>query len=193
MVAAGVGLVCVLGTAGITEAHCDALDGPVVKAARAALEAGDVTPVLRWVPATSEPEVKEAFARTRKVRSLGPDAGELADRWFLETVVRIHRLSEGAGFDGLKPAGGIDPVIQAADASVDKGTGDALAHRLTAALEEGLRHRFDKVLAAAREADQSVAAGRAFVAAYVDYVHFVENAHKAIVAEGGAHDAHVGR
>jgi len=38
-------------------AHCDTLDGPVVLAARKALETGKVNPVLAWVPAA------EAHAR----------------------------------------------------------------------------------------------------------------------------------
>ena len=45
-------------------AHCDALDGPVVRAARSALAARDVTPVLRWVRPADEAEVKAAFDRT---------------------------------------------------------------------------------------------------------------------------------
>jgi len=32
----------------ISGAHCDTLEGPVVKAAKVALEKGDVTPVLKW-------------------------------------------------------------------------------------------------------------------------------------------------
>jgi hypothetical protein len=34
---------------GTVRAHCDTLDGPVVKTAQEALEKGDVTPVLKWV------------------------------------------------------------------------------------------------------------------------------------------------
>ena len=38
-------------------AHCDTLDGPVVKTARAALEKGDVTPILKWVTNEYETEI----------------------------------------------------------------------------------------------------------------------------------------
>ena len=34
---------------GVARAHCDTLDGPVVTTAKAALEKGDVTPLLKWV------------------------------------------------------------------------------------------------------------------------------------------------
>ena len=42
-------------------AHCDTLDGPVVKDARAALEGGKLAPVLAWVQPSDEAEVRAAF------------------------------------------------------------------------------------------------------------------------------------
>ena len=42
-------------------AHCDGLDGPVVMAARKALETGNVNLVLIWVQKASEPEIRTAF------------------------------------------------------------------------------------------------------------------------------------
>ena len=63
-------------------AHCDTLDGPVVIDARGALEKGDVTPVLKWVQAADEAELREAFAKARAVRKLNPEAKALADTYF---------------------------------------------------------------------------------------------------------------
>jgi len=40
--------------------HCDTRDGPVVRAARVALETGNVNFVLIWVPESAENELKEA-------------------------------------------------------------------------------------------------------------------------------------
>lgn len=47
-------------------AHCDTLDGPVVKDAKAALETKDVTPVLKWVAKEREEGVKAAFDNALK-------------------------------------------------------------------------------------------------------------------------------
>ena len=77
-------------------AHCDALDGPVVKEAQLALEKGDVTPLLKWVTKEQENDIRNAFAQTLSVRTKGKDARELADRFFFETLVRVHRAGEGA-------------------------------------------------------------------------------------------------
>jgi hypothetical protein len=97
-------------------AHCDTMNGPVVKDAQAALAKGDVTPVLRWVTPDKEREIREAFQHTLTVRALGPAAQKLADRFFFETLVRIHREGEGAPYTGLKRGGvEIEPAIAASD------------------------------------------------------------------------------
>jgi hypothetical protein len=157
--------------------HCDTLDGPVVLAAKAALQKGDVTPVLKWVKPADEKEIREAFAKTLKVRALGDDARDVADLHFFETLVRVHRAGEGVGYTGLKPAGEIDPGIAAADKALGQGSADKLAADLSAAVVAGLRDRFARVIAAKPHADDSVDAGRAYVAAYVEYIHYVEAVH----------------
>jgi hypothetical protein len=65
-------------------AHCDGLDGPVVNAARRALETGDEKPVLVWVQERDGAEIKRALSRTLAVRRLGSEAKELADLYFFE-------------------------------------------------------------------------------------------------------------
>lgn len=176
---------------GTAFAHCDALDGPVVKAARAALEARNVTKVLAWVPAEHEADVRDAFNRTLQVRHLGPDAQALADTWFFETLVRIHRAGEGAQFDGLKPAGHIEPLVAAVDDTLETGVVDGLLAKVTAHVSGGVRERFLSAREARTHADDSVEAGRHFVAAYVKYQHYVEALHQAALGSSAAHGANV--
>ncbi len=170
-------------------AHCDSMDGPVVKAAQHALETGNVNLVLVWVRAQDEPEIRSAFARVLEVRRLGPEARGLADSWFFETLVRVHRAGEGAPYTGLKPAGQ-EPVtgIAAADRALEAGTVEALAHQLAEHAATAVRERFARVQAASGYDPADVAAGRAYVHAYVEYIHFVENVHGLI--HGGGGDMH---
>lgn len=167
-------------------AHCDTLNGPVVSAARLALQRGDIGPVLKWVKPEAEPELRAAFRRTLAVRSRGADAKALADTYFFETLVRLHRAGEGAPYTGLKPAGAVPPVLEAADRALDGGTIDPLVALVTREVAAGIRERFERAAEAKRRAGESVEAGRRFVEAYVEYVHFVEGLHEAGAA---AHDA----
>lgn len=169
-------------------AHCDALDGPVIRDAITALEKRDAGPVLKWVKSEHEAEIRDAFAKAIAVRALDGNARQLADRYFFETLVRIHRAGEGEPFTGLKPAGSVEPGIDAADRALEKGSGDALATELAQAVNEGVRRRFAATLAHRKHASDSVDAGRKYVEAYVDYVHFVESVHR--LAEHGALHVH---
>lgn len=167
-------------------AHCDALDGPVIMEARAALEEGDVTPVLKWVSKAHEPEIRNAFEQTMAVRAKGEDAKALADMYFFETLVRIHRAGEGEAYTGLKPAGSVDPGLEAADDALRSGSGDELAGNLSSSVSAGIQERFELAQQRATRAADSIDAGREYVEAYVDYIHYVENVHR-LVTEGVSH------
>ena len=175
--------------AGQAKAHCDSMDGPVVRDARAALDRRDVTPVLKWVAAEHESDIREAFAKTLVVRAAGEDAEQLADQFFFETLVRIHRAGEGEAFTGLKPGGSVDPGIAAADRALESGSGAELAASLSGKIEQGVHDRFEKAHRLKEHAADSVAAGRRYVEAYVEYVHFVESVHR-LARDGAPHTHH---
>jgi hypothetical protein len=161
-------------------AHCDGLDGPVVAAARQALQAGDVKRVFVWVQKEDEPEIALAFSRAMAVRRLGAEAKALADQYFFETLVRIHRAGEGAAYTGLQPAGrDLGPAIPAADRALDTGDPRAISALLGEAMNAGLSDRFLRALEAKRHAGDDVEAGRSYVSTYVQYVHFVEDLYQA--------------
>jgi hypothetical protein len=169
-------------------AHCDTLDGPVVRAAQKALATGKVSPVLAWVQSKDEPEIKTAFDQTLAVRKLGAEAKALADRYFFETLVRVHRAGEGAPYTGLKPAGGVqDPALVAADKAIDTGKHEPVARLLGEAVRAGLHERFAPLRALPGPGDD-IAKGRQWVAAYVAYVHYVVGVHQAAAGKTGEHE-----
>ncbi len=172
----------------MARAHCDTLDGPVVADARVALDKGDVAPVLKWVGNEHEQEIREAFARTLSVRTKGADARQLADRYFFETLVRVHRAGEGAAYMGLKPAG-TDPgtAVAAADAALASGSADRLVQLVADRISQGIRERHAHALNTRKHADHNVEAGRQFVRAYVEFVHYVERIYENSAATESAH------
>ena len=171
-------------------AHCDGMDGPVVKAARQALETGSVNHVLLWVQKSDEPEIRNVFAEVLAVRKLGPAARDLADRQFFETLVRIHRAGEGAPYTGLKPAGqDLGPGIPAADNAIEEGSARRLLQLLFGQVEADLQQRFKSVVAKKGYSTQDTAAGREYVKAYVDFMHYVERVYRATTIVGHEHSA----
>lgn len=166
-------------TSGTALAHCDTLDGPVVAAARKALDTNDVNLVLLWVQKKDEADIKNHFQKTVAVRKAGGQAKELADMYFFETLVRIHRAGEGAGYTGLKPAGKVEPPIAAADRSIETGKLQEVAKLISRRMEEGLHRHFEDVMKKKKYDPKDVAAGRAFASAYVEYTHYVERLYDA--------------
>ncbi|WP_201766965.1 DUF6448 family protein [Chrysiogenes arsenatis] len=167
-------LVAALSVPQMAFAHCDALDGPVLKEAQQALAKKDVSSILKWVPAEEEAAITSAFKQTVAVRGLGEEARDLADRSFFETLVRIHRAGEGAAYTGIKPSGQISGPVAKADQALVDGDVDAFSKAVADHVAKEMKSRFERALAKQKQAHTSVAAGREYVAAYVAYVHFVE-------------------
>lgn len=176
---------------GVVQAHCDTADGPAVTAGRRALETGNLNPALAWIPADGETELRDVFDKALRVRALGDEAAELADRLFLETLVRIHRMAEGVGFTGIQRSGTeIDPVVAAADDALATGSDDALLAVVPEERRAELHERFGVALALKDVDVDDVAAARRYVAAYVSFVKYAEGEDHEHHGEGHAHAEH---
>ncbi len=168
------------------QAHCDTVDGPVASTAVRALQSGNVNAVLPYVSAAAESEVIAAFEEARRVRAKDAEARHLADRYFQETVVRLHRQGEGAPYTGLKPAGqDFGPVIPAAEQALESGNADTLVELLTGATARQVSERLQESLAASAlprepESHDKVAAARERVEAELGFVLYAEGLHQAI-------------
>lgn len=168
-------------------AHCDTEDGPAVQDGRRALETGNVNHALKWVHEDGEGEVRAAFETAMASRSTA-DGDPAAEREFLETLVRVHRAGEGAGFDGIKPTGTqLPPEVVAADAALEEGTIDPLRGLIPDERWDELERRFQEALER-REFDvDDLAAGRDYVAAYVHYFKYAEGEDEHSHHHGHAH------
>ncbi len=167
--------------------HCDTKDGPLVKTAKKALKVGNVNLVLPWAPEAAEDEIKKAFEITLKVRKFSDEAQKLADNWFFETVVRLHRAGEGAPFTGLKPAG-LDegPVVPRAEKDIEEGKPKRVIEFLQKTIEEILTEKFSHILHTKKYDENNVKAARKYISAMLDFMLFSHHLYLNI-KEGGAH------
>lgn len=137
--------------------HCDSIDGPVVKAAIRAMDEGSVELVLPFVKEDGEEEVRTVFGNVIAARTCGSEAREVADRYFFETVVRVHRRGEHAAYTGLKPAGlDVGPVIPAAERAIETGDPNELVRLLSDFVHDEVKRRLDRVTALKPESDAPV-------------------------------------
>jgi hypothetical protein len=184
------GFLAALAAVGATRvlAHCDGLDGPVVQAAKRALDSGNVNLALVWVQAADEAEIRTAFQQAVSVRKLSATAGALADRYFFETLVRLHRAGEGAPYTGLKPAGrDLGLAIPAADKAVLDRKTAALEKLLIDEIRQGVRAHFREVQARRDYNPNDLTRGREYVKAYVEFIHYVERLHESAAGSASGH------
>lgn len=167
------------------KAHCDSMNGPVVEAARSALDKENVKLILPYVQPAAEAELTAAFKHTLEVRSLGPEAQELADRFFFETAVRLHRIGEGATYDGLKEAADLGPALELAEAVVKGGDVHDVEELLIEAVREGTAAKFAAIETARAHAEEetSVAAQREAVEAELIFEKYVYELYNAALGE----------
>jgi Family of unknown function (DUF6448) len=154
-------------------AHCDSLDGPVVTAAREALRTGDFTVIAIWVKSRQEHALQLAFRHAISVRKLGAEARELADTYFFETAVRLHREGEGEPSTGLVRAGARGAALTAAEHALVTGSSDEVVELVVTSVRNQLRERFHRVTERRTYRRGDVEAGRRYVATYADYIHYV--------------------
>lgn len=170
-------------------AHCDSYDGPTIKDAIEALETNNVNLVLKWINAEQEKEIIPLFNKTYALKSGDKEVYAIVEKYFLETLVRLHRETEGAPYTGLKAAGTTEKIVQLSDQALANKDIDSLLGRLNNHISKAIREKYDKVAALDKVKNDSPAKGREYVEAYVDYTHTLEAIH-GIIQQGGGHAAH---
>jgi hypothetical protein len=155
-------------------ASCDTLNHPVVKTAHVAFEKEDITPLLKWVKKEKEKEFKDLFKKTLIVRNQGKEAQDIADRYFLETFVRLHLAGEGETYTGKTPAGVVEPTVIEADKALETVSVDALVKFITRKVMEHIHERFAKVNESRKNANHSIEANHEYMEAYIQFTHYAE-------------------
>ena len=172
-------------------AHCDTMDGPAVKDGMKALETQNINFALKWIMPEYESELGEIFTLSLKVRGLSPESKTLADRYFLENLVRLHRVGEGASFDGLKPPGApMDEKVLAADRCIELGNLTPLSGLVSHDEMHELEKRFGKVMELKDFDVDDVEAGREYIEAYVRFFKFAEGEEEHEHGKGHEHRHH---
>lgn len=165
--------------------HCDTRDGPVVKAAKKALETGNLHYVLIWIPQESEKELRNVFVKTLKARKAGKDAQEVADDWFFENTIRLHRAGEGAPYTGMKPAGLSEgPVVPKAEKAIETGNSQETIDFILGIVGDDLAHRFHRVMEKKTYDVNDVAAGREFIEAFIGWVVYSHHLYEYVKGSG---------
>lgn len=165
-------------------AHCDSYDGPVIKDAMKALKSNNVNLVLKWITPEQEKEITSLFKKTYALKSGDSEVYTIVEKHFFETLVRLHRETEGAPYTGLKPAGSTKQIIQLTDQAIADKDFPTLLEKLNNHIGKVLKVKYEKVAALDLDKNDSPEKGRKYVEAYVDFTHTIEALHDIIEHDG---------
>lgn len=179
-----VSLIMIISTFPVS-AHCDSYDGPVIKDATKALETNNVQFILKWITAEQESEIIPLFNKTYSLKKGDKEIYSIVEKHFLETLVRLHRETEGAPYTGLKPAGTTKTIVQLSDQALENKDIDGLLGKLNNHIGNVIRGKYETVAALDKIKNESAEKGRQYVEAYVDYTHTLEAIHDIIDNESG--------
>ena len=173
-------------------AHCDSYDGPVVKDALQALETNNVGLVYKWISTEQEAEISALFTKTYNLKKGDKEIYSLVEKHFLETLIRLHRQTEGFGFDGIKAAGTTKPIVQLSDKAIETGNIENLINQLNGHIAKVVEDKYNAVKELEKVKNESPEKGRDYVKAYVMYTHSLEAIHDIVekVASGHAEHGH---
>ena len=155
-------------------AHCDTKNGPVIIAAKEALKISNVNLILIWVQKKDESIIKEAFQKTVDLRKISPAVQLAVDKYFFETLVRIHRAGEGVPYTGIKDSTEVEAPISASEEALEKKSIADVMKLLNDAINKGLNEKFQETISKKDYAVKNVDEGREYVESYIALIHYVE-------------------
>lgn len=154
----------------------DVIQGPVVKAAKMALETGNVNYILIWLPEESENTLKNLLEKTCCKRSSRMNMQNQAYDWYFATVNRFFSTSRS--YDYLKTQfGGLaeKPLVLKVDTAIESGNFEEIRDIIPITHEADAKQRFLHVMNMRNYPVNDIAAGRAYVSAFFDFNRYVHD------------------
>ena len=154
--------------------HPHSRNGPLMKAAQMALVTGNVNYVLLWVPEESENTLKNLLEKTCCERSARKNMQNRAIDWYFDTVNQFHSANKGALYPYLKPGGRDESLIAVkVERAIESGNFEEIIEIIPDTHAADVRERFHHVMDKSNFDRNNIAAGRAYVSAFIDFLTYV--------------------
>jgi hypothetical protein len=161
----------------------DEMQGPVVKAAKMALETGNVNYILIWLPEESENTLKNLLEKTCCTRSSRMNMKNRAYDWYFEMVNRFFNI--GRPRDNLTIRGGLaeKPLDLKVDKAIESGNFEEIRDIIPVTHEADAKQRFLHVMNMRNYPVNNIAEGRAYVSAFFDFNRYMHDLYSGILCK----------
>ena len=154
--------------------HPHSRNGLLMKAAQMALVTGNVNYVLIWVPEKSENTLKNLLEKTCCERNARKNMQNCAIDWYFDTVCRYFSANKGALYTYLKHGGPDESLIALkVERTIEIGNFEEIIGIIPNTHAADVRERFHHVMDKSNYDRNNIAAGRAYVSAFIDFLTYV--------------------
>jgi phosphotransacetylase len=154
----------------------DPQNGPVMRAAKTALETGDANYIVIWVPEESENTLKNLLEKTCCTQSIKNNMQNRAIDWYFDTVNRLCFANRKMMSTVLKPEGsGENLIVSKAVKAIETGSVEEITDSISVAHEDKVKQRFRQVMNMKNFPVNNPADGRAYVAAFFEFIGYVQS------------------
>jgi hypothetical protein len=161
----------------------DEMQGPVVKAAKMALETGNANYIMIWLPEESEKTLKNLLEKTCCTRSSRMIVQKQVYDWYFEMVNRF--FNAGRPRDYLTIHGGLaeKPLDLKVDKAIESGNFAEIREIIPITYEAEAKQRFLHVMHMRNYPVNNIAAGRAYVSAFFDFNQYIHDLSSGIISK----------
>jgi len=154
----------------------DAGNGPVIKAAKMALETGNPNYILIWIPEESENTLKNLLEKTCCERGVQKNTGDRAINWYFETVNRFHYAGRCPHYTRMKSDRLYgNQIIPDVEGAIETGNFEKIIARIPDSHVADARERFHRIRNKRNYDINNIADGRAYVSAFITFIEYVRN------------------
>lgn len=149
-------------------------NGPVMSAAKKALETGKAHHILIWIPEASENTLKNLLEKACCERRIQTDGYDHIIDWYFATVRRFHSVGYGPrnlniSLKTLEEK----TIISLVERACESGNFEEIAMVIPDIPAGELRQQFNDVMKKRNYDVENIAAGRVYVSEFTDFIAFV--------------------
>lgn len=154
----------------------DSHNGPMMIAAKRALETGKAHHILIWIPEKSENTLKNLLEKVCCKRRIQADGHDRIVDWYFETISRFHSGYYGPHNLNISTKTPEEKsIIFLVESACESGNFEEITTVIRDTPTGEMRQRFDDVMKKRNYCEENIAAGRVYVSVFTYFIAFVNN------------------
>jgi hypothetical protein len=151
-------------------------NGPVIRAAKMAMETGNASYILIWLPKEAENTLKNLLERTYCENRTRKNTQNHSIDWYFKSVNRLHSRYGWPDYPGMKfKETDEETIALMVERAFESGNFEEINSIIPLNHSGDARERFHKVMMKRNYSVDDIAAGRVYVSAFIAFIVYLHN------------------